>query len=199
MLHEVEENPGQSLAQPPAALCNQCGKCCRMATPGLPQSRLQELAEQGHTEAQAFLDVFTPYPNLEAARQAMPDHVAKVESSLAQDNHPYVSDLTFYHFRHIQPDNTCGIYEQRPMFCRQTPRNGWMVMPPGCGYEGWQFHQREQHMWDIRQLKEHLFFLEALSLDGEHHPLRPQESLQPLRDAVAQRVAVWQRFGSLEW
>jgi Fe-S-cluster containining protein len=195
MLHEVDENP----IQPPASLCNQCGKCCRMATPGVPQSRLQDLAEQGNTEAQAFLAIFTPYADLDAARKAMPEHVAKVEASLAQDNHPYVTELTFYHCRHIQPDNTCGIYAKRPLFCQQTPRNGWMVMPPGCGYEGWQFSQREQHMWDIRQLKEHLSFLEALSPDGVHHPLRPQELLQPLRDAVAQRVAMWQRFGAEDW
>jgi Fe-S-cluster containining protein len=195
----IQSDADNTAFEPPADLCNQCGKCCRMATPGIVESRLHELANNGHTEAQAFLDVFMPYPSVEAARAVMPDHVAKVEQLLQQDNHTYKDALTFYHCRHIQPDNRCGIYADRPLFCRQTPRNGWMVMPPGCGFEGWQFTQREQQVWDIRKLKEHLQFLEALSPDGIHHPLRPTEPLQPLRDAVAERVSMWARFGAEDW
>jgi Fe-S-cluster containining protein len=39
---------------------------------------------------------------------------------------------------HLQADNTCGIYEQRPSFCRQYPSEHSLLMggklAEGCGY-----------------------------------------------------------------
>jgi hypothetical protein len=40
---------------------------------------------------------------------------------------------------HLQPDNTCGIYENRPDFCRRYPSEQGLLMggklAAGCGYQ----------------------------------------------------------------
>jgi Fe-S-cluster containining protein len=189
----VTQNP------PPGDLCNQCGKCCRMATPGgINHAQLQVMAQAGNPSAQAFLSVFVPYASHEEARQAMPDHVDRMQAAMADKPEAWEA-LSFYYCKHLQPNNHCGIYETRPVFCQLTPRNGWMVMPPGCGYEGWQFAQREQQKHDIRLLKAQLQFFEALSPDGIHHPLYPEQTLTQIREAVAQRIAPLVKYGADHW
>ena len=71
-------------------------------------------------------------------------------------------------------------------------------MPPGCGFEGWQFEQREQHKANIRSLKETLFWMEMLSPDGIHMP-NQQKTLKALHEQITQAIEPWQRFGAQHW
>jgi hypothetical protein len=122
------------------------------------------------------------------------DNVLKV----AQDRE-FSEDLTFYHCRYVTPEGLCGIYERRPRFCRSAPEHGWSVMPPGCGYEGWQFEQREKHKNMIRNLKTSLYQLQQLSPDGVHHPTRPDTKLADLEAKIEEKIAPWRRFGADLW
>jgi len=108
-----------------------------------------------------------------------------------------INNLTFYYCPHIGDDNLCMIYETRPNCCRRAPRHGWSLMPPGCGFEGWQFEQREKHKKMIRSVKEHLYTIEKLSKDGKV-PGR-DITVEELKKTVEEKIKPWERFGSMFW
>ncbi len=179
-------------------LCHKCGKCCKSATTFHPYRKLQEMAEAGEEEAIAFLSVFKPFASIEEARKAVPEQVEQVLKVVAERNDMSVEDVTFYYCPYVTEDGICSIYERRPRCCRDAPYNGWAAMPPGCGYEGWQFRQREAHKSTIRKLKEVQFQMENLSDDGIHVPSRKM-TLEQLRASVSEAMEPWLKFGSSQW
>ena len=72
------------------------------------------------------------------------------------------NEITFYYCPNLTKDNKCSIHVTRPDCCRRAPRNGWSIFPPGCGFKGWQFQQRERVKGLIRKIKEHIIELELL-------------------------------------
>lgn len=180
-------------------LCHKCGRCCRSATTFHSHKKLLELVEKGEKEAIDFLEIFEPYPSIEAARAVEPDQVEQVLKVVEQRPDMDVSEVTFYHCRYVTPEGLCGIYERRPRCCREAPANGWSAMPPGCGFEGWQFEQRETHKRMIRDLKTSVYIMEQMSPDGIHHPVRPETTLDELRETVAEKIRPWKPYGAERW
>jgi Fe-S-cluster containining protein len=180
-------------------LCHKCGRCCLSATTFNSHKRLTELAERGEKEALDFLEIFEPYPSVEAARAVVPDQVDQVMKVIESRTDMDASDVTFYHCRYVTKDGLCGIYERRPRCCREAPGNGWSVMPPGCGFEGWQFQQRELHKRMVRDLKTSAYIIEQMSPDGVHHPTRPDTTIDDLKQAVDEKIKPWKRYGAEYW
>jgi Fe-S-cluster containining protein len=180
-------------------LCHKCGRCCRSATTFNSHAQLLKLAENGDKDAIDFLEIFQPYESIEAARAVEPEQVAQVLRVVEARNDMKVEELTFYHCPHVTPEGLCGIYERRPRCCQTAPGNGWAVMPPGCGFEGWQFQQRELHKRLVRDLKTSQYLMEQLSEDGIHHPVRPGTTLEALSEIVDSKIQPWKRYGAQEW
>ncbi|HEY9745095.1 MAG TPA: YkgJ family cysteine cluster protein [Oculatellaceae cyanobacterium] len=180
-------------------LCHKCGRCCRSATTYNSHAKLLQMAEDGVKDAIDFLSIFEPYPSIEDARLVVPDQVEQVLKEVESRDDMRVEDLTFYHCRYVTDEGLCGIYERRPRCCREAPGHGWSVMPPGCGFEGWQFEQREKQKRMIRDLKTSAYIMEQMSPDGIRHPVRPDTTLEDLRQAVAEKIRPWKIFGAEYW
>jgi hypothetical protein len=157
------------------------------------------MAANGVQDAIDFLSVFKPYDSIEDARLVEPDQVAQVLKEVEQRPDMKVEELTFYYCEHVTEEGLCGIYERRPRCCQDAPGHGWSVMPPGCGFEGWQFEQREKQKRLIRDLKTSAYIMEQMSPDGIHHPIRPDTTLADLRVAISEKIRPWKTFGSEYW
>ncbi len=191
-----EQKPPVSESLPD--LCHKCGRCCKSATTFHSYKELQRRVELGEEGAMEFLRVFQPFPSIEAARKAVPEQVDQVIRVLEREDRLVWDDLTFYHCRYVTEEGLCGIYEERPSFCKQFPVHGWGVIPPGCGFEGWQYSQRETQQAQVRKLKELQFQMEMLSPDGIHMPTRNM-TLDELRASIADVMEPWVRFGAENW
>lgn len=179
-------------------LCHKCGRCCRSATTHNSYVKLQELVAQGDSEAIAFLEIFEPFESIEAAQAVVPEQVNRVIEEVKSRQDMNLEELTFYHCRYVTEEGMCGIYERRPRCCSEAPYHGWSMMPPGCGFEGWQFEQRERQKAEIRKLKEIQFQMETLSPDGVRTATGSM-TLDELRDKVNQALDPWKTFGSYYW
>jgi Fe-S-cluster containining protein len=179
--------------------CHKCGRCCRSATTFYPHSKVLELAANGEKQAVDFLEVFIPYESIEAARAVVPEQVDQVMKVVKARNDMDENDITFYHCPHVTEEGLCGIYERRPDCCKDAPGNGWSVMPPGCGFEGWQFQEREKQKRMVRDLKSSRYMMEQLSPDGIHHPARPGTTLKELRETLDIKIKPWGRYGADKW
>lgn len=180
-------------------LCHKCGRCCKSATTYHSHTKLQAMANQGHQEAIDFLEIFEPYETLDAARAVVPEQVDQVLKEVRNRTDMSEDELTFYHCRYVTKEGLCGIYDRRPRCCREAPSHGWSVMPPGCGFEGWQFQQREAHKRLVRDLKTSAYVMEQLSPDGVSHPTRPGVTLTDLREVIAEKISPWKQFGAENW
>lgn len=181
----------------PQHLCKMCGKCCRAITTPYTHEELIQLANAGQEEAKVFVDLFKRYESIEAAKKVVPDHVEKVLEKLRAKPDFDESKVTFYYCPHVTDQNTCAIHPTRPDCCRRAPRNGWSVFPPGCGFEGWQFMQKERIKSTIRLLKEYLTELELMPDDY----LIPERNVtvKDLRQTIEDRIKPWEKYGSALW
>ena len=95
--------------------CNQCGKCCTHI--------YLVYAQQTINSVSMFEEIKANNPEY---------HYFK---PLRQESD---EDGLLFQCIHLQADNTCGIYEQRPSFCRQYPSEHSLLMggklAEGCGY-----------------------------------------------------------------
>ncbi|MFN8614520.1 MAG: YkgJ family cysteine cluster protein [Vampirovibrionales bacterium] len=195
----TEPSPLVTGLEPLPDLCHKCGRCCKTATTATLHHNLVERAHSGEKEALDFLRIFEPYPSIEAARAVVPEQVEKVLAEAAQQDGLDPEQMTFYHCRYVTPEGICGIYDQRPRCCREAPAHGWSLMPPGCGFEGWQFLKREEQKAHVRGLKSMVHTLEALSPDGVTHPADPQRTLEEIRQKIQPHLKAFDRFGSQHW
>lgn len=196
----TSEDEGREALDPlPQGLCHQCGKCCRSATTFYPYKKLLEFVEQGEKEAIDFLEIFEPYPNIEEAKKVVPDQVEQVLRVVSYREDMNVDEVTFYRCRYINDQNLCTVYERRPRCCREAPRHGWSLMPPGCGFESWLFDQREKQKRLVRELKESLYLMETMSPDGKTMPTREGVTLDELRHVINEKIKPWKRFGADYW
>jgi Fe-S-cluster containining protein len=179
-------------------LCHKCGRCCRSATTVNNYQTLLKMVEAGEQEAIDFLSIFEPFSSIEEARKVVPDQVDQVLQVVATRDDMKLDEVTFYHCRYVTEEGLCGIYERRPRCCKDAPYHGWSLMPPGCGFEGWQFEQRERQKSEIRKLKEVQLQMEFLSPDGVNLPTR-EMTLEDLRSVVANAIKPWVSFGAEYW
>lgn len=176
------------LERRPQRLCKMCGKCCRVAVASVPHEELVKKAENGDKSSKEFLSIFEPYENLEAAMAVAKDVVTNI---------PNYQTRTFYHCRFIRDDNLCSRYETRLEVCQFFPSSPWCVCPPGCGFEGWLFAEREAHKKCIRQLKEEkIYYLAKLKTDLKKKEKNLYEKLVKQIDA---RIELYADYGSKDW
>jgi len=102
---------GQYLVR--SGACNLCGKCCNNIYLLHDEDPIQDEAE--------FAEL----------QQRNPEYVGFMP--ISKDEH----GLRFA-CKHLQPDNRCGIYQDRPSFCQQYPSEKGILLggqlAEGCGY-----------------------------------------------------------------
>jgi Fe-S-cluster containining protein len=181
----------------PNGLCRKCGRCCKViVNPDYTYEELTAMREKGEEYAKEFLNLFEPYPSVEAAKRvdeaAVNNIIEKLKSQLYN-----TSNITFYHCRYISSDNLCAIYEERPEICAKYPATGWVVVPPKCGYEAWGFIQRENDMQAVRKAKEAIIDLDIVKNKSTdpHFP----EKIESVRKKLNSVIDTFYRYGSNNW
>lgn len=95
--------------------CNQCGKCCTNIYLVFGQQTINSL------------EMF------EAIKSENPEYEYFIPLKAQSD-----PDGLVFQCKHLQADNRCGIYNQRPNFCRKYPSEHSILMggklAEGCGY-----------------------------------------------------------------
>ena len=176
------------LERRPQRLCKMCGKCCRLAVASIPHEELLKKAENGDKGSIEFLDIFEPYESVEAA--------LKFDEKTVK-NIPEWETRTFYKCKYIQDNNLCGRYETRYDVCKEFPSSPWAVVPPGCGFEGWLFQEREKHKKNIRKLKEEAIFYQAkLKTDI---PENEKDLYKQLVQKINKYVDMYSKYDSQHW
>lgn len=181
----------------PQRLCHMCGKCCRVSTTAYSYEELKKLASQGEEGAIDFLKIFEPYPSIEEAKKYGEKTVNNIINGLKENDAYDENNLTFYRCRYITDNNLCSIYENRPELCDRFPSSPWAVVPPGCGFEGWLFQQREFKKQQVRKLKEYLLDVETMLLD-----LKDLEQIEKTKEAiekVKKTIEFYGKYGSADW
>lgn len=181
----------------PQYLCKTCGKCCRSITTSHTHEELQKMAAEGSEAARVFTEIFKPYASIEEARKVEPEQVEQVLSELSQSEGFDESKVTFYYCPHLTEDTKCEIYETRPECCKEAPAHGWSCMPPGCGFEGWQFEESERIKQKIRKLKEYYIAAEATAEDGK--VAGKDMTLEELKKLVDAKLRPYEKYGSRFW
>lgn len=195
---EISKEPLAYSHDFPQHLCNMCGKCCRAITTPYTYDELVQLAQEGQEEAKVFVEIFKKYPTLEDAKKAVPDHVENILNQLRSSNPDFdESSVTFFYCPHLDADNKCSIHATRPDCCRRAPRNGWSLFPPGCGFKGWQFQQRERVKSSVRKLKEYLMELDVLD-DDILIPGRGKTAGE-MKAFIKEKIKPWEKYGAKFW
>lgn len=187
----------QNKSEFPQYLCRTCGRCCRSITTFYSYDELKQLTEEGDEEARVFIEIFKAYPSIEDARKVVPEQVAQVIYVAETYKNIDLDKITFYYCPHITDQNLCSYYEKRPDCCRRAPRHGWSVMPPGCGFEGWQFEMRERHKKMVRKYKEYLYMMEQFSENGKI--LGQDKTIEELRQEIEEKIKPWGKYGASFW
>lgn len=193
-MSSYEEN---YLAKRPQSLCKMCGKCCRVVTTSTPYAKLKQMAQEGDEGAIDFLSIFEPYESVEAARNVHADVVDNIINLLSEDGNYNEKEMTFYCCKHLLDNNLCSNYENRPALCRHCPSNPWVIVPPGCGFEGWLFMKREEDKQKVRKAKEELLELKLL-----RSRTTSEDAIAKI-DLVAQKIQrnidMYKKYGSQNW
>jgi len=176
------------LKRRPQRLCKMCGKCCRVVVASVPHDELVQKAAEGDKSSMEFLELFEAYPTLEAA-MAVDEEIVK--------NIPDYENQTFYHCRFLQDDNLCSRYENRLEVCRIFPSSPWTVTPPGCGFDGWLFQEREAHKKRIRKLKEEQIFYKAKL--KTQITKKEKQLYEKLIKKIDERINLYKKYGSELW
>ena len=179
------ETEQEFLDRRPQRLCKMCGKCCRVVTASIPYEEMQKRAAEGDKESLEFLELFEPFESIEAAMAVDKEIV---------ENIPDYQNRTFYTCRFLK-GNLCSRYETRLGVCKRFPSSPWAVYPPGCGYEGWLFVEREKIMKYVRGLKEEqLKYKIMLQTNPEL-----KEKLEKLISAIDENIKLFAKYGSEKW
>ncbi len=88
-------------------------------------------------------------------------------------------DVVFYSCRYQTADNRCGVWEDRPQFCRDYPDTPFVVMAPGCAFEGWAKNCKEK----FYAMKAEVSRLKAMKLELEE--LKSLQSASSVPGGVA--------------
>ena len=185
------------LSKRPQELCNMCGRCCRVVTTSKSYEELKELQAQNDEGACEFLKIFEPYPSIEAARKVDEELVDNVINLLKEDGNYDENKLTFYGCKYLQENNLCSIYEERPVLCRHCPSTPWSIVPPGCGFEGWLFLQRENAKQKVRKAKEDLLELQLLKQKKTDDDFL--KKVAAVEHKIQTTIDMYKKYGSYDW
>lgn len=186
------------LKKRPQSLCKMCGKCCRVVTnTKYTYQEIKRLSREGNEFAKDFLKIFEPYPSIEAARAVDAGIVDNIIKHLKMDNNYDEDKMTFYKCRYLLDNNLCSIYEERPTLCIHCPSSGWVVVPPGCGFEGWLFLQREEDKRKVRRAKEEYLELQLLKKKTKDPEILAK--IESVEKKIQHTIDIFKAYGSSDW
>lgn len=193
-MSSYEEN---YLAKRPQHLCHMCGKCCRVVTTSLSYAELKQMEQDGDKGAVDFLSLFVPYDSIESARNVDAGVVDNIINRLKSDGSFNEKEITFYGCKYLQDNNLCSRYETRLDLCKHCPSTPWSIVPPGCGFEGWLFWQREEIKQKIRKSKEELLELKLLRMRTKDE--NTLQKLNIVEHKIQRGIDFYKKYGSENW
>ncbi len=193
-MSSYEEN---YLAKRPQHLCHMCGKCCRVVTTSLSYAELKQMEQDGDKGAVDFLSLFVPYDSIESARNVDAGVVDNIINRLKSDGSFDEKKITFYGCKYLQDNNLCSRYETRLDLCKHCPSTPWSVVPPGCGFEGWLFWQREEIKQKIRKSKEELLELKLLRMRTKDE--NTLQKINIVEHKIQRGIDFYKKYGSENW
>lgn len=193
-MSSYEEN---YLAKRPQHLCHMCGKCCRVVTTSLSYAELKQMEQDGDKGAVDFLSLFVPYDSIESARNVDAGVVDNIINRLKSDGSFDEKEITFYGCKYLQDNNLCSRYETRLDLCKHCPSTPWAIVPPGCGFEGWLFWQREEIKQKIRKSKEELLELKLLRMRTKDE--NTLQKINIVEHKIQRGIDFYKKYGSENW
>lgn len=193
-MSSYEEN---YLAKRPQHLCHMCGKCCRVVTTSIPYAELKQMEQDGDKGAVDFLSLFVPYDSIESARNVDAGVVDNIINRLKSDGSFDENEITFYGCKYLQDNNLCSRYETRLDLCKHCPSTPWSIVPPGCGFEGWLFWQREEIKQKIRKSKEELLELKLLRMRTKDE--NTLQKIDIVEHKIQRGIDFYKKYGSENW
>ena len=193
-MSSYEEN---YLAKRPQHLCHMCGKCCRVVTTSLSYAELKQMEQDGDKGAVDFLSLFVPYDSIESARNVDAGVVDNIINRLKSDGSFDEKEITFYGCKYLQDNNLCSRYETRLDLCKHCPSTPWSIVPPGCGFEGWLFWQREEIKQKIRRSKEELLELKLLRMRTKDE--NTLQKINIVEHKIQRGIDFYKKYGSENW
>jgi Fe-S-cluster containining protein len=138
-----------------------------------------------------------PYPSHAAAQAVVPSLVEKTLKAAAKsEKFNTEADVVFYACRYLNTENKCGVYEDRPQFCRDYPDSPFLVMASGCAFEGWsnqcrsKFKAMEAEVATLQSVQAELHTLQSALNTPNEEETENNENLLPTWLAEAQRNAL---------
>lgn len=193
-MSSYEEN---YLAKRPQHLCHMCGKCCRVVTTSISYAELKQMEQDGDKGAVDFLSLFVPYDSIESARNVDAGVVDNIINRLKSDGSFDEKKITFYGCKYLQDNNLCSRYETRLDLCKHCPSTPWSIVPPGCGFEGWLFWQREEIKQKIRKSKEELLELKLLRMRTKDE--NTLQKINIVEHKIQRGIDFYKKYGSENW
>lgn len=193
-MSSYEEN---YLAKRPQHLCHMCGKCCRVVTTSISYAELKQMEQDGDKGAVDFLSLFVPYDSIESARNVDAGVVDNIINRLKSDGSFDENEITFYGCKYLQDNNLCSRYETRLDLCKHCPSTPWSIVPPGCGFEGWLFWQREEIKQKIRKSKEELLELKLLRMRTKNE--NTLQKINIVEHKIQRGIDFYKKYGSENW
>lgn len=168
----------------PLPKCCNLGSCCKGASPSTPYHQLMKRAVEGDEFARGFFSIMVPYLSHAEAEKVVPGIVERtLIAAEKQEAFDTKDDVVFYRCRYQTADNRCGVWEDRPKFCRDYPDTPFVVMAPGCAFEGWaktckeKFYAMKEEVDRLKGMKQELDQLKSLqgaSVSTEHVDTEPE-------------------------
>lgn len=155
----------------PLPQCCSLGSCCKGASPSTPYHELLKRTSGDNPSdfARGFFSVMIPYLSHQEAEAVVPGLVERTRRAAEKQTvFKTDDDLVFYHCRYLTDSNRCGVWEDRPQFCRDYPDTPFVVMAPGCAFESWRdactkkFNALKSEVADLKTLKDNLSHLQLM-------------------------------------
>jgi Fe-S-cluster containining protein len=172
----------------PLPQCCSHGDCCKGASPSTPYHQLLVRAVDGDEFARGFFSIMVPYQNHQDAEHIVPGLVQRTLAAAKKQADVFQSDedIVFYHCRYLTADNKCGVWEDRPQFCRDYPDTPFVVMAPGCAFEPWakackqKYNAMTDEVAKLKELKQELAALHAIQTQSNPETRLETGSIQPV-------------------
>ena len=81
--------------------------------------------------------------------------------------------------------------------CKHCPSSPWVIVPPGCGFEGWLFWQREEIKQKVRRYKEEL--LELALLRKKTKDTETVNKILAVEQKIKKNIDMYKKYGSENW
>ena len=81
--------------------------------------------------------------------------------------------------------------------CKHCPSTPWAIVPPGCGFEGWLFWQREEVKQRIIKSKEELLELKLLRMRTQDENVL--KKIDAVEHKIQRSIDLYKKYGSENW